>query len=156
MFLWLERNARVGAGVFGRLTWSDTAFGPRQYLCETLEDQPRHPRPWDATRAPVATWKVPGATCIPPGEYGIALTLSARFKTELPLVQDVPGFTGIRLHAGNVVEDTDGCILVGLTRSSGTTTPWLGRSREALARVLALFRGKPEPHRLLITETYTP
>jgi hypothetical protein len=57
--------------------------------------------------------KVAGQTCIPRGRYRITLTMSNRFKRILPLLNDVPQFSEIRIHAGNTPADTEGCIIVG-------------------------------------------
>lgn len=53
---------------------------------------------------------------IPLGEYTIEMTYSPRFKRLLPLLEEVPDRTNIRIHAGNWPRDTEGCILVGLQR----------------------------------------
>ena len=83
------------------------------WQCWTLEDEIRE------DERPVAEWKVAGKTAIPAGRYGVRLSLSNRFKRVLPELLDVPGFTGVRIHAGNTIEDTEGCLLVGRTRSNG-------------------------------------
>ena len=33
----------------------------------------------------------------------------------MPLIMNVPGYAGARIHWGNYSKDTDGCILVGKT-----------------------------------------
>ena len=47
------------------------------------------------------------------------ITKSPKFKEWLPLIFGVPGFEGIRIHAGNKPVNTRGCILVGRNRIKG-------------------------------------
>ena len=78
------------------------------YLCDTLEDTVR----------PAGT-KIAGKTAIPAGTYRVKKTMSPRFKKILPEILNVPGFTGVRIHAGNLPKDTDGCLLLGLNKAKG-------------------------------------
>lgn len=80
-----------------------------EYLCYTLEDKMRQ----EADK-PVSAWKVYGKTAIPTGIYDLIVNMSYRFKRPLPLLLNVEGFIGIRIHAGNTSADTEGCILVGM------------------------------------------
>lgn len=63
--------------------------------------------------------KIPGITAIPEGIYKVIVNFSQRFQKFLPLLLDVPNFSGIRIHSGNTTEDTEGCVLVGTTRTKG-------------------------------------
>ena len=95
-----------------------------EYFCDTLEDPVRP-----------AGQKVPGQTAVPAGVYEAVLTLSPRFKRVLPLLLDVPGFTGVRIHAGNTAKDTQGCILVGQNLKRGmvlNSRIWLHRLIKAM------------------------
>ena len=85
--------------------------------CFTLEDTVR-----EKDGEAVESWKIKGETAIPRGTYPVVITHSNRFKRELPLVQDVPGFEGVRIHPGNTSEDTEGCILVGRGKTDKTVT----------------------------------
>ena len=63
--------------------------------------------------------KVYGKTAIPTGRYRVELTKSKKFGRVLPLLYNVKGFEGIRIHRGNTNEDTLGCILVGQNKAVG-------------------------------------
>ena len=63
--------------------------------------------------------KIKSNTCIPYGTYNITVTYSPKFKRNLPLINNVKGFDGIRVHSGNTPQDTEGCILLGFNKIKG-------------------------------------
>lgn len=86
--------------------------------------------------------KVYGETAIPTGRYRVDITFSNRFQQPMPLVMDVPNFSGIRIHAGNTDKDTHGCILVGARVSPGGNA--ISESRMAYNLVFAHIRDAVE------------
>jgi hypothetical protein len=78
------------------------------FECYTLEDVVR-----EVKGKPVKDWKIYGSTAIPSGIYDVEVNMSPRFKRRMPLLLNVEGFSGVRIHAGNDIDDTEGCILVG-------------------------------------------
>ena len=89
-----------------------------KFECYTLEDIEREV-------------KVKSETAIPKGTYIVGITLSNRFKRLLPILINVPNFEGVRIHSGNSNHDTEGCILVGTTR----TKDFIGNSRLAFEKL---------------------
>lgn len=59
------------------------------------------------------------AKAIPCGLYNVQNSKSPKFKRELPLIWNakVSAKRGIRIHVGNYVKDSSGCILVGMGRN---------------------------------------
>ncbi len=81
-----------------------------QYFCSTIEPgygshthlkDKRYPIPKDRKG------------CIPEGWYRVEVTRSPKYNRLMPLLRMVPGFEGIRIHAGMTVQNTRGCICVG-------------------------------------------
>ena len=82
-----------------------------EYFGYTLEDTSRG-----------SNIKIAKHTCIPEGTYEVHLTMSTRFKREMPMVYNQGNgyelraqgisFKGIRIHGGNRAENTEGCILL--------------------------------------------
>ena len=62
---------------------------------------------------------------IPVGTYPVSVTFSPRFKRMLPLVVQVPGRSGIRIHRGTKPEHSKGCILVSAALEQELTAKWL-------------------------------
>lgn len=104
--LYHKRKPTVKDTTFSQL------FGPGldAPICWLLEDAVR-----EVEGVPVEQWKIPGKTAIPSGRYRVALVDSPRFGPDTITLLDVPGFTVIRVHAGNDDEDTEGCPLTGTT-----------------------------------------
>ena len=91
--------------------------------CVTLE--PKHR---EVAGEPVASWKVDGHTAIPAGVYSVTTSMSGKFGCMMPLLNNVPGFSEVRIHPGNTDRDTEGCILLGETIVNGD---FIGSSRVA-------------------------
>lgn len=101
--------------------------------CYTLEDIER----------PV---KIKAETAIPKGTYKVIINQSNRFKKLMPLLLNVPGFEGVRIHAGNTNHDTEGCILVGKTRAKD----FIGQSRKTFEKLFEKMK-KAKDITLIIT-----
>lgn len=126
--LTLERFAYSPVGTFGRL------IVPNRFECFTVE------RPWLDNRA--------RDSCIPEGRYPLRLrtspiverTSKGEFKQGWEVV-DVPGRTLIMLHAGNTMDDLQGCI------APGDSLGWVAgrwavmRSRETFKALMSALSG---------------
>ena len=84
--------------------------------------------------------KIPKKSAIPEGTYRVVVTKSQRFQKYLPLLVGVPGFEGVRIHAGNTSRDTEGCILVGQNLQVGKVL-W---SRITLEKLMKLIENEKE------------
>lgn len=105
-----------------------------EYYCDTLEDKDRGLKQTDSD---ISKKKVYGKTAIPTGTYNVELTYSPKFKRILPLIDNVRGFSGIRIHNGNTAADTEGCILVGRNTIVGMVT----HSVETLNKLMDKLNG---------------
>lgn len=97
----------------------------------------------------IAKIKVYAKTAIPTGRYEIAITYSNRFKQYLPLLMGVKGFTGIRIHAGNTAEHTEGCILPGTVMDA--VNKRVLNSRLAFRGLFARLRAVEKKEKIFIT-----
>lgn len=123
MQLLITRETSTGVTTPGQLFLVNG--NSKRWLAYTLEDVVR------------AGAKVHGRTAIPAGTYELRISLSNRFKKELPEVLAVPGFVGVRIHGGNTHENTEGCPLVGMTRNSGDR---ISNCAPAVEKVMRLLR----------------
>lgn len=88
----LIRDTRTETAILGSL-YLNGAF-----ICYTLEN---------------------ASTLIPCGDYRVQNSKSPKFKRELPLIYNsttVKASRGIRIHRGNTFKDSQGCVLVGMSR----------------------------------------
>ena len=111
-----------------------------RYFCDTLEPT------WRDYKN--GAYKVKGRSAIPEGRYAVVISFSPKFKQWLPILLGGPEFNrkwqGIRIHAGNCSEDTEGCILVGKNREVGKVLDsriWVHRLKQKI--VEAKGRGEP-------------
>lgn len=85
MYIRLIRNEAKGNAITGRLVIDG------RWYCNTLERK---------------------GVEIPALCYHVCVTQSPRFKRLLPIVQNVPQRSGIRIHRGSKPEHSSGCVLV--------------------------------------------
>lgn len=89
-----------------------------KYFSETLEDVDRGLDD-SMTDEQIKKLKVKDETAIPTGIYQVTITYSPKYKKNMPLINNVKGYSGIRIHSGNTAKDTSGCILVGKNKEVG-------------------------------------
>lgn len=89
------------------------------------------------------------AKAIPTGVYMVQNSMSTKFKRELPLIWNsgVSSSRGIRMHRGNTVKDSQGCILVGMGRD--VKKSFITESSLAETMITMLCRNVTE---LIVTE----
>lgn len=97
------------------------------FLCHTLENKKK---------------------AVPCGIYTVENSQSPKFERELPLIYngEVPAKRGIRFHVGNVVANSDGCVLVGM----GAIGERLTESKLAETMITMVCRNNEE---MVISET---
>lgn len=99
-----------------------------RYFCDTLEDKVRDLN--KNGKFDNGEKKVYGQTAIPYGNYEVKMTYSPKFSKKkaytafiknglMPEIMNVDLFVGVRIHGGNTVKDTLGCLLVGKNRIKG-------------------------------------
>lgn len=108
-----------------------------KYFCDVLEDKDRG---LDSlmTESEILEKKVKGQTAIPTGHYVINITYSPKYKRMMPLLLDVKGFSGIRIHSGNTSKDTEGCLIVGKNKKVGMVL----ESRDTYKRLFEMMQGE--------------
>ena len=106
MILQLDRKIKHTEYTIGELYVDGTKF------CQIMEDTDRGLM-FQMPLEEIKKLKIYGKTAIPTGIYQIIFSYSEKFKKVLPLLLNVPGYAGIRMHAGNSEVDTEGCLLPG-------------------------------------------
>ena len=124
----VKRIARKDGYTIGQMSLNN------EYFCDTLEDTDRGLKSTMSVDEILAK-KRKGITAIPTGKYDVILTFSPRFKRVLPLLLNVKCYEGVRIHAGNTAEDTEGCLLVGENKERGKVI----NSRATLERLMSLL-----------------
>ena len=92
--------------------YSGSAGEYKEYLhpiCETLEN---------------VDYIIPALT------YKVSATQSPKFKRLLPILEQVPNRSGIRIHVGSKPEHSSGCILVSKENENILTSMFLKEQRQ--------------------------
>ena len=104
-----------------------------EYFIDTIEDKDRHLTS-TMPLSKIKEIKIAAETAIPTGTYKIDMSsVSPKYSLKpwyitnchgarLPRLVNVPGYSGVLIHAGNTAKDSAGCILVGKNDVVGMIT----------------------------------
>lgn len=107
-----------------------------EYFCDTLEDTDRGLKQ-EYSLAELKEMKEYGKTAIPTGEYVLTITYSNRFAKMMPLINNVPAFSGARIHPLNTSKETEGCIGVGIC--DDPNKDWIRDSRKTYNELMRIL-----------------
>jgi len=102
----------IKRSVFNKTNTIGKLYINNKFFSHTLEDVDRGLQKEDSITK-IKNIKVTKTTCIPYGRYRVILSYSNKLKRYLPLILDVPGFKGIRIHKGRSEKWSSGCPLMG-------------------------------------------
>lgn len=130
--LYVHRDApKPGHPTLGKLyIWRD---GVWKYFSETLEDEYRGQDPRN---------KVAGRTCIPCGDFILSIDYSPKFGRPMPHIHGPElddNWQGLRIHALNTADQTEGCLGVGARRGVISGQPAILDSRVTFAQLEAVL-----------------
>ena len=108
------------------------------FFCFTLEDKDR--------KLESGGVKEYAKTAIPRGKYKVINSFSNRFKKYLPELVNVPQFAGIRIHAGNTADHSEGCILVGSTKA----VDFIGNSKVTFDKLMKAIQAVEKIEKITI------
>ena len=132
----IDRAWKRKGYTISRVIINGERFGDGKKWCSILEDEDRGLHS-DMTLEEIKRIKVKGATAIPRGVYEVRMTYSPKFGRMMPEIMRVPGFTGVRIHAGNDAGDTEGCLLPGVNDIKGRVSNsryWAGLIEKLIVR----------------------
>ena len=109
MYIHLIRNQPQGSAITGRLVING------RFFCNTLERK---------------GYQIP-ALC-----YPVRVTMSPKFRRLLPIVQNVPGRSGIRLHRGTKPQHSTGCVLLPDREIENKLTNLLKETQESHEEII--------------------
>lgn len=102
-----------------------------KYFCDTLEDTDRGLNQ-NMSLEEIKKIKIKHETAIPTGTYKVDMnTVSPKYSNfvrypyvkpyggKMPRIQNIKGYEGVLIHAGNTKDHTSGCILVGENKVKG-------------------------------------
>lgn len=141
MELQLKREIFTDISTIGTLTIDGV------FECYILEDKDRGINN-TLTLEQIMRVKVYGKTAIPYGRYEVDWTMSARFKVMMPILLNVIGWSGIRIHKGNTEIDSLGCLLCGTRKLSNRITESTVATNKLYAKIES---AKKQGQRIYIT-----
>ena len=137
-------NLRIVREIFNPTNTISKLYINDEYFCDILEDVDRglyFTQPLDEIKA----IKVYGKTAIPKGVYEIIISFSNKFQQLLPLVLNVPGYEGIRIHSGVTEEHTLGCLLPGKYNGK-----YLINSRSTFKKLFSILQKASKTEKIIL------
>lgn len=146
-YLFNEMELKLKREVFTDNSTIGSLYVDGVFDCYILEDRDRGLSDTMSLEK-IAGTKVYGKTCIPYGRYEVDWTMSARFKKMMPILLNVIGWSGIRIHSGNSEIDSLGCLLCGTRKLSNRITESTLATINLYAKIEA---AKKQGQRIFIT-----